>query len=57
MSAVLFQIPMNLQLSRGKDMALIQQMMESNWGRVFFLSLQALSVLAMMAKGGSNNWQ
>jgi hypothetical protein len=54
-SSILVQIPMNVQLNQGKDIALIQQVIESNWGRVFLESLQALSVLVMMAKGGSNN--
>lgn len=54
-SSVLFQIPINMQLNHGKDMLLIQQVIDSNWGRVFLESLQALSVLAMMVKGGSRD--
>jgi hypothetical protein len=54
-SSILFQIPMNLQLNHGKDMLLIQQVIDSNWGRVFLESLQALSVLVMMVKGGSRD--
>ena len=52
-SSISYQIPMNLQLNHGKDMVVIQQVMDSNWGRVFFESLQALSVLVMMLKAGS----
>ena len=51
-SSIVFQIPMNLQLNLGKDMAVIREVMDSNWGRLFFESLQVLSVLVMMIKGG-----
>jgi hypothetical protein len=53
-SSIFVQIPLNLQLNEGKDMALIQQVMDTNWGRVFLESLQALAVFVMMLKGGSN---
>jgi hypothetical protein len=54
-SSIMVQIPMNLQLNNGKDIALIQKVIDTNWGRVFLESVQALSVLVMMIKGGSNN--
>lgn len=54
-SSILVQIPMNLQLNHGKDVALIQQVIETNWGRVFLESLQALSVLVMMVKASSKD--
>lgn len=53
-SSIFVQIPMNLQLNNGKDMALIQEVIDTNWGRVFLESVQALSVLVMMIKGGSD---
>ncbi|MBT1687355.1 hypothetical protein [Dawidia soli] len=49
-SSIFFQIPMNLQLNEGKNMALIQEVIDSNWGRVFFESTQAFFVLIMMVK-------
>ena len=52
-SSIFVQIPMNLKLNEGKDIALIQKVIETNWGRVFLESLQALSVIIMMVKGGS----
>lgn len=51
-SSILVQIPMNLELNHGKDVQLIQAVMETNWGRVFLESLQAVFVLVMMVKGG-----
>ena len=54
-SSIFVQIPMNLQLNEGKDIALIQEVMDTNWGRVFLESLQALVVLVMMVKGGSED--
>ena len=53
-SSIFVQIPMNLQLNNGKDMALIQEVIDTNWGRVFLESVQVLSVLVMMIKGGSD---
>jgi hypothetical protein len=51
-SSIFIQIPMNLQLNEGKDLALIQQVIDTNWGRIFLESLQAILVLVMMVKGG-----
>lgn len=53
-SSIFVQIPLNLQLNEGKNMALIQEVIDTNWERVFLESLQALSVLIMMLKGGSS---
>ncbi|HEX6224326.1 MAG TPA: hypothetical protein VFZ52_07945 [Chryseolinea sp.] len=53
-SSILVQIPLNLQLNNGKNMMLIQQVIDTNWGRVFLESLQAFFVLIMMMKGGSS---
>lgn len=53
-SSIFVQIPMNLQLNEGKNIALIQEVMDNNWGRVFLESTQALFVLIMMVKSGSN---
>lgn len=52
-STIFVQIPMNVALNAGKDMSLIQKVIDTNWGRVFLESTQALSVLMMMLKGGS----
>ena len=62
LSSIFIQIPMNLQLNQGKDMALIEEIMVTNWGRVFLESTQAVTVLVMMLKGGANeerpfHWQ
>jgi len=54
-SSILVQIPMNLQLNHGKDIGLIQKVMDTNWERIFLESTQAFFVLVMMVKGGSNN--
>lgn len=54
-SSIFVQIPMNLQLNEGKDLALIQKVMDTNWARIFLESLQAFVVLVMMVRGGSNN--
>lgn len=53
-SSIFVQIPMNLTLNEGKNIALIQQVIDTNWGRVFLESLQGLFVLRMMYKGGSD---
>ncbi|MBT1697128.1 hypothetical protein KK083_09595 [Fulvivirgaceae bacterium PWU4] len=53
-SSIFVQIPMNLQLNEGKDITLIQEVMDTNWDRVFLESTQAFFVLIMMVKGGSN---
>ncbi len=51
-STILVQIPMNLQLNEGKNLQLINAVMDTNWGRVFLESLQVVFVLVMMVKGG-----
>lgn len=55
-SSAFVQIPMNLRLNQGKDLALIQQVMETNWSRLFLESTQAFVVVVMMVKGGSIEW-
>lgn len=52
-SSVFVQIPMNLQLNEGKNMALIQDVIDTNWGRVFLESTQAFFVMIMMVKAGN----
>jgi hypothetical protein len=49
-STILFQIPMNVQLGKGKDLALIQQVMDTNWGRVFLETLQVVLAFRIMQK-------
>ena len=49
-SSIFIQIPINLELNHGKDAILIQQVMDTNWGRVFLESLQAILVFMMMLK-------
>ncbi len=48
LSSIFLQIPMNLQLNEGKDSALIQQVMDTNWGRIILESLQTGFVFVMM---------
>ena len=48
LSTIFFQIPMNLQLNAGKDMALIREVMNTNWGRVVLESGQAALALLML---------
>ena len=50
LSTVFFQIPMNLQLNVGKDVALIRQVMDTNWGRVVLESAQAAIALLMLGR-------
>src|SRR5688572_30269959 len=52
-SSIFVQIPMNIQLNEGKDLALIQKVIDTNWERIFLESLQAISVFVMMVKGES----
>jgi hypothetical protein len=54
-SSIFFQIPMNLQLNHGKDPALIQHVMDTNWGRIFLESAQALIAFLMMQSSQSND--
>lgn len=49
-STAFVQIPMNLQLSEGKNIALIQRVMDTNWLRVALESAQALLAFAMLAR-------
>jgi hypothetical protein len=53
-SSIFIQIPVNLELNHGKDLALINYIMDTNWGRIFLESLQVVLVLVMMVKGGSD---
>src|SRR5688572_4780953 len=39
-SSILVQIPMNLELNQGKNLQLINAVMDTNWGRVFLESIQ-----------------
>jgi hypothetical protein len=48
LSSIFLQIPMNLQLNAGKDAALIEQVMETNWGRVVLESAQAAFALRIL---------
>jgi uncharacterized membrane protein len=48
LSSIFLQIPMNLQLNEGKDIVLIQQVMDTNWGRVVLESAQAVIALLML---------
>ena len=41
-SSIFVQIPLNLQLNAGKDPALIQRVMDTNYGRIFLESAQAV---------------
>lgn len=47
-STIFIQIPMNVQLGQGKDQELIQQVMDTNWGRIFLESLQAALAFAIL---------
>lgn len=53
-SSIFIQIPMNLQLNNGKSTELIQAVMDTNWGRIFLETTQAVLVLVMMIKGGKD---
>jgi hypothetical protein len=50
-STILVQIPMNVELNSGKNLQLINAVMDTNWGRVFLESLQVVFVFIMMVKG------
>jgi hypothetical protein len=50
LSSALLQIPMNLELNHGKNAGLIQQVMDTNWGRIILESTQFIVVLIMMNK-------
>jgi hypothetical protein len=41
---------MNLELNHGKNLILIQQVMDTNWGRIFLETLQVILVFIMMMK-------
>jgi hypothetical protein len=49
-STAVVQIPMNLRLNAGKDVALIQAVMDSNWLRVVLETVQAGLAFAMLAR-------
>ncbi|MBC7920853.1 MAG: hypothetical protein H7Z75_07140 [Ferruginibacter sp.] len=56
-SSLFIQIPMNLRLNGGKDPALIQRVMETNWGRVFLETTQALLAFRLLQLNQSNGDQ
>lgn len=49
-STAFVQIPMNLQLGEGKNVALIQRVMDTNWLRVVLETAQALLAFAMLSR-------
>ena len=49
-SSVLIQIPMNLQLNEGKNLVLIQRVMDTNYGRIFLESAQAVLAFIILHK-------
>lgn len=49
-SSIFVQIPLNLQLNAGKDPALIQQVMDTNYGRIFLESAQAVLAFILLHK-------
>ena len=49
-SSIFVQIPLNLQLNAGKDPALIQRVMDTNYGRIFLESAQAVLAFIMLYK-------
>ena len=51
-STAFVQIPMNLQLNEGKNVALIQRVMDTNWARVALESGQALLAFLMLSRMG-----
>jgi hypothetical protein len=54
-STAFVQIPMNVRLGEGKDLSLIQQVMDTNWGRVVLESLQAVLAFLMVSHSKSNH--
>lgn len=49
LSTVFLQAPWNYQLANGKDVALMQKITDTNWGRVFLESSQVVIVFKMLA--------
>jgi hypothetical protein len=49
LSTVFIQIPMNVELGKGKDLQLIRQVMDTNWVRVGLESAQATIALLILA--------
>ena len=47
-STIFIQIPINLQLNNGKDVALINDIISNNLGRVVLESVQALAVIMII---------
>lgn len=47
-SSIFVQIPLNLQLGAGKDPALIQRVIDTNWGRIALESAQALLAFRLL---------
>jgi hypothetical protein len=50
LSSIFIQIPMNLQLNDGKNMELIQQVIDTNWGRVVFETTEAVLCFVMLCQ-------
>lgn len=50
LSTVLLQAPWNLELSKGKDVALMQKITDTNWLRVFLETGQAILVFIMLRR-------
>jgi hypothetical protein len=55
LSTALLQIPMNLELNHGKNQELIQQVMDTNWGRVILESAQFIIVSVMLVNALMNS--
>lgn len=47
-STILLQIPMNLELSEGKNPLLIQQVINTNWARVVLETIQVVLAFALL---------
>lgn len=50
LSTVFFQAPWNFELGNGKDIALMQKITDTNWGRVFLESAQVVIVFMALNK-------
>lgn len=47
-STAVFQAPWNFELSEGKNVALMQKITDTNWGRVFLETTQVIIVVVML---------
>ncbi|HYG19718.1 MAG TPA: hypothetical protein VD816_12360 [Ohtaekwangia sp.] len=54
-STIFFQARRNIALANGKDVALMQKITDTNWGRVFLESAQVVVVLIMMVRRDSGH--